>query len=395
MAKKSKAKIDRMKRRAEARGEEYVYVPPPTDVASEGEKADKNDTRRLGIARKLRKELDTVENNEEMKSKERRAVKRKAEAIAAEEAGCSAEELMQLYEEHGREQDAVAKSKTSDDNGQSKSRRNPYIVFVGQLSYSTTRDGLFNHIKNELGGDYEVTEETIQIRLLTDAKTKKSRGMAFVETTDPELLYALLKLHHTPLEGRRINVEQSAGGKASSETRKSKLAQLRKEQENHMAETVDKMLSNYLSSGEMQEKEIDDGVIALCKRHSAAVVEAALVEYMETDGRDKDNPSAYLTFIIGKMATEGIHDRTADKKESKDRRGGNERKGGDERPRKRRPPSNDTQTELGVVGHKLQSSSTFLRAGVDMRTSDGSKHRDLSKIFPSMSRGRGRGRGYM
>jgi RNA recognition motif-containing protein len=395
MTKKSKAQIDRMKRRAEARGEDYVYVPPLAYVASEGEKEDKTDSRRFVIACKLRKELDQVENNEEMKSKERRAAKRKAEAIAAEEAGCSAEELVHLYEEHVREQDAAAKSKPSDDDTKSKPRRNPYIVFVGQLSYSTTRDSLFSHIKNELGGDHKVTEETIQIRLLTDTKTKKSRGMAFVETMDPELLYALLKLHHTPLEGRRINVERSAGGKASSETRRSKLQQLRKEQENHMAETVDKMLSHYISSGEMQENELDDGVIALCKRHSAAVVEAALVEYTETEGRDKDNPSAYLTFIIGKFATEGIHDRTADKKESKHRHGGSERKGGDERPRKRRAPSSDTQTELGVVGHKLQSSSTFLRAGVDMRTSDGSKHRDLLKLFPSMSRGRGRGRGYM
>jgi nucleolin len=183
--------------------------------------------------------------------------------------------------------------------------------------------------------------------------------MAFVETTDPELLYALLKLHHTPLDGRRINVERTAGSKASSKTHKAKLSQLRKEQESHMAETVDKMMSDYLTSGEMQEKELDDGVIALCKRHSAAVVEAALVEYMETDGRDKDNPSAYLTFIIGKIATEGIQDRKADKKKIKDRLGGNERKESHERARKRRPPSNDSQTDLGVVGHKLQSSSTF------------------------------------
>jgi hypothetical protein len=129
------------------------------------------------------------------------------------------------------------------------------------------------------------------------------------------------------------------------------------------------MMSDYLTSGEIQEKELDDGVIALCKRHSAAVVEAALVEYLETNGRDKDNPSAYLTFIIGKIATKGMHDRKVDKKKIKDRSGGNEGKGSHERAWKRRPPSNDTQSDLGVVGHKLQSSSTFFTAGVDMRTS--------------------------
>ena len=113
MTKKSKAQIDRMKRRAAARGEDYV--PPSTDFTFAVEKADNNDARRLAVARKLRKEMDAVEKNKEMKSKERRAAKRKAEAIAAEEAGCSAEELLQLYEEYIRVQDTAAASKKSDD----------------------------------------------------------------------------------------------------------------------------------------------------------------------------------------------------------------------------------------------------------------------------------------
>ena len=143
-------------------------------------------------------------------------------------------------------------------------KKSLYIVFVGKLSYNTTRDGLFNHIRNELGGDHKITDETIQIWLLTDVKTKKTQGMAFVKTTDPEFLYALCKLHHTQLGGQRINVEQTAGGNASSEACKVKLLQLHKEQENHMTKTVNKMVSDYLTSGEIQENELNDGVIALC-----------------------------------------------------------------------------------------------------------------------------------
>ena len=204
----------------------------------------------------------------------------------------------------------------------------------------------------------------------------------------PNFCHACLKLHHTHLEGRRINVERTTGGSKNSEARKTKLSQLRKEQAEHMSETVDNMLSEYLSSGELQEKELDDGVIALCKRHSAAVVESALVEYIEKGGRDMDNPSAYLTFLIGKMATEGIDDSEV-KKARQERNGRSNPRGGGDRPPKRQRQGQ--QTELGVIGNKLQNASTFLQDGVDMRQSVASGSNDMSKIFPSMRRGRGRG----
>jgi len=381
-----------MKKRAEARGEEYVYAELPEEKASPKDGDINTDAVKLAAARKLRKDLEEIETNQELKSKDRRSAKRKAEAIATEEAGCSAEELLHWFEEHGSKREPAADKDKKKASGRTKGRKNPYIVFVGQLSYDTTNEGLFNHIKNELGKEHEVTKETVQIRLLTDPKTKKSRGMAFVETSDPELLYACLKLHHTHLEGRRINVERTAGGGKNSDARTTKLSQLRKEQEQHMSDIVDKMLSDFLSSGELQEKELDDGVIALCKRHSAAVVEAALAEYIEKGGRDMDNPSAYLTFLIGKMATEGIDD-PKDKKERKERRGGNHRRSGGERAAKRprHHANSSAQTELGVIGSKLQNASTLLQAGVDMSASNASTGRDMSKIFPSMRRGRGRG----
>lgn len=50
-----------------------------------------------------------------------------------------------------------------------------------------------------------------------------SRGIAFVEFTNSTLLQQALKLHHTDLDGRRINVELTVGGGGSGSARKEKL----------------------------------------------------------------------------------------------------------------------------------------------------------------------------
>lgn len=50
-----------------------------------------------------------------------------------------------------------------------------------------------------------------------------SRGIAFVEFTNANLLQQALKLHHTDLDGRRINVELTVGGGGSGSARKEKL----------------------------------------------------------------------------------------------------------------------------------------------------------------------------
>lgn len=76
----------------------------------------------------------------------------------------------------------------------------------------------------------------------------KSKGCAFLEFKHQSALQQGLKLHHSSLDGRRINVELTAGGGGKSETRLSKLKERNKELENqrvcHVSGIVYLVLSN-------------------------------------------------------------------------------------------------------------------------------------------------------
>ena len=127
---------------------------------------------------------------ESLNAKQRRLYKR-AQERAAEEA------------------DPIAPKKDAGASAGMKRKRaveNPHIVFVGQLGFKTTAEALREHL--EKGG----VAGAIQVRLLTEKGTGKSRGQAFVTLVDAENQYKCLSLHHSKLEGRVINVERSCGG---------------------------------------------------------------------------------------------------------------------------------------------------------------------------------------
>jgi RNA recognition motif-containing protein len=334
---KSKAQIERLRKRAEARGEIYTAPPspppddskivevlPPPELVEDNDDADnapsasssvgkqqihvgddESHKKMMQAAIQLQKELEAIEQNQDIKAKERRSAKRKAEAIAIESSGFgTAQELMDWYKNNPNKITQESQNKTSRVDLKKKTKI-PYILFVGQLSYETTKDQLFEHIREELAKEkHKITNKNVFIRMLTDPKTKKSRGMAFVEIReDPEFMYACLKLHHTTLNGRRINVERSAGGSKNSDHRKSKIQNFRNEQTKYMDTVIDTVFQEYMDRGEIQKDgELDAGVIALCKRHSPSVVQTTLERYVGTNGRDMDNPSAYFTHLIGKIA---------------------------------------------------------------------------------------------
>jgi hypothetical protein len=238
--------------------------------------------------------------------------------------------------------------------------------------------------------------------------------MAFVELDSPEVMYECLKLHLTHLDGRRINVERSAGG--GSTAKKARITSYRENQTTFISKTMDSILSGFVKNGDISSEELDDGVIGLCKRHSATVVEAALKEYVnekmerklkrETLGEKEEeelrNPSAFLTHMIGRIAEEGVGNSSLGKRD-RDVGGGGGRdsgrgrggRGGREGGRGGGPGRGGGGGRGGRDGNGGGDPSILQRSGVDMSISSRMGSDDISRIFPSMQRGRGRGRGYM
>jgi len=116
-----------------------------------------------------------------------------------------------------------------------------FATAAGNLKYSTTKDAILSHfsscgtvcprldfstITHILASDPPPT-----VRLPTPKTTQpssKSKGYAFLQFTDKKPLQQALRLHHSELEGRKINVELTAGGGGKSEHRVKKLQERNK-----------------------------------------------------------------------------------------------------------------------------------------------------------------------
>ncbi|KAI8084607.1 uncharacterized protein BX664DRAFT_337372 [Halteromyces radiatus] len=90
-----------------------------------------------------------------------------------------------------------------------------YIVFVGNLPYGATKEGLEKHFQSAGG--------IVSVRLMTDKETKKPKGFAFMEFESSIHLNKALAFHHTLFMKRQINVELTAGGGGKNEKRTEKL----------------------------------------------------------------------------------------------------------------------------------------------------------------------------
>ncbi|KAI2604755.1 uncharacterized protein GGS25DRAFT_501872 [Hypoxylon fragiforme] len=108
-----------------------------------------------------------------------------------------------------------------------------FIVFVGNLPFAATTEQVTSHFS---------ALHPISVRLLHDAHTGKSRGIAFVEFARYDHMKSALKtFHHTTftcpsgkggrpnkdgtpaVEERKINVELTAGGGGNTANRKDKI----------------------------------------------------------------------------------------------------------------------------------------------------------------------------
>ena len=127
--------------------------------------------------------------------------------------------------------------------------------------------------------------------------------MAFVECETAEALYACVACHHAHLDGRRVNVEKSAGG--GKATKKDKLKRHRERQDAKIEESVERVIGEFVSQGRIEERVFDEGVRKLLQRRSGRVANMALEEFASLEGRESfDNPAAYLTKIVCRISAE-------------------------------------------------------------------------------------------
>jgi hypothetical protein len=93
-------------------------------------------------------------------------------------------------------------------------------LFVGQLPYHATAADIETHFLT-------VCQPPVRVRLLTHKGGGGSRGMAFVELGSESEVHSALRLHHSCIYGRRINVERTVGGGHMGAERERKLKELR------------------------------------------------------------------------------------------------------------------------------------------------------------------------
>lgn len=117
------------------------------------------------------------------------------------------------------------------------SSTNPYILFIGQLSFGTQKVQLEKHLAASGVTDVK------NIRILTD-DSGNSRGMAFVELRNAEDMHKGLSTHHSVLHGRRLNVEKSCGGR-NKQARQARITNFRDDQSKAVAEKIDAVIADF------------------------------------------------------------------------------------------------------------------------------------------------------
>lgn len=339
MTKKSAAQLRRLQKRAADRGEEYIPKENTSDENEDTTNVTSNNTKKnstnkeklpsskqkIKIAKNLKNELERILEDNEIKAKERRSQKRKAEAIALEESGCDTIDSLLNFLPKKKMKKHVNDTKIKDGDNpdiEKESQKNPYILFIGQLSYDTTKEQILEYFQKKLKQDPSLSStfssptntSEFQVRLLTDEKTKKSKGMAFLQTYDPQIMYACLQLHHTYLNERRINVERSTGGKKDSKKRQDKLSSYRMEQKKFLSNTIDGMFREFIQNKKIEKEEFDDRTKELCKRYAPSIVHKTILEYIETKENKKDEIRNRSSYFIAMLKKVGKSDNDEDSK---------------------------------------------------------------------------------
>ncbi|KAG8904268.1 hypothetical protein FRB99_001971 [Tulasnella sp. 403] len=118
-----------------------------------------------------------------------------------------------------------------------KKATSKYILFIGNLAYATTREAIAAHFTQSAGA---ASSSPPTVRLLSRKGDSISKGCAFVEFKTSIDLQNALRLHHSELDGRMINVEMTAGGGGKKGNRTQKIVAKNKILERERGSAADK-----------------------------------------------------------------------------------------------------------------------------------------------------------
>jgi nucleolar protein 6 len=170
-----------------AASKEHDFIPLVTDSKVESSTADDKPSKQ---AKKVKKSKKATKSTHEDTAES------KDEAVAGGDAPLE-----------------VSKAEPTADSAVGKKDR--FIVFVGNLPYTATKDELQAHFTKI---------EPTDIRIMTDKKTSKPKGFAFVEFDRFDRMQTCLKKYNHSVfgdgkKGRKINVELTAGGGGNTSAR--------------------------------------------------------------------------------------------------------------------------------------------------------------------------------
>ncbi|TMW64970.1 hypothetical protein Poli38472_009137 [Pythium oligandrum] len=239
---------------------------------------------------------------ERLNSKQRRLLQRK---VARGDDDESSKPSAKAQEKPGKKRKRSAKSENGadgeGDENAAKKKRIHLTLFVGQLPFNATADMVRKHFA-EAG--------QIQLRMLTDKKTGKFRGTAFIEVKDSKALGAALSRHHSLLNGRRINVELTASGGGNNSTlRREKIDGLRKKQSEKQLEKTRALVQKHIDAPESKFKEddVDERMIDFLSWFDYETAKKALEEYNKSVSDRVQNRKAFFMGILKRFRqTDGV-----------------------------------------------------------------------------------------
>ncbi|TYZ64665.1 hypothetical protein PybrP1_006353 [[Pythium] brassicae (nom. inval.)] len=238
--------------------------------------------------------------SEKLNAKQRRLLARKASRPAEQAASKKTSTSNDGSKKRKRKATAAADT-TIADPAAKKAKSIHLTLFVGQLPFNTTEQKLREHF-------HEAGE--IQVRMLTDKRTKKFKGTAFIEVKDSKALGAALSRHHTLLHGRRINVEMTAsGGGTKSELRRTKIDELRKKQSTVQVEKTKALIEKHIASREykLTAADVDDRMIDFLSWFDYETAKTALEEYNRCVSDRVQNRKAFFMGILKRFReTDGV-----------------------------------------------------------------------------------------